>query len=322
VIPLEAPTFNEIRAAESRLTGLALRTPLIRLNYPDAPAEIYLKLENLQPVGAFKIRCLGNILKSTDGEELRRGVYTASSGNSGLALAWLAKRLGIPATVYMPDTAPESKRASIQRLGAEIKLLPFADWWGIICKPTLTGEEGLYIDAVRNPAAIAGNATIGLEILHDLPEVDTIIVPFGGGGVSCGIASAIRALKPDTRVIAAESEMSTPFSSALEAGKVVTVECKPSFISGIGALSMLPEMWPLARRMLDGSVVCSLASVADAVRILFECNRVVAEGAGATSLAAALSVKADGPIVCVITGGNIDKAHMVTILEGGIPATT
>ena len=319
---LNAPTIDEIRAAESRLAGLALKTPLIRLNYPDSESDIYLKLENLQPVGAFKIRCVGNMLKSTDPEKLRRGVYTASSGNSGYALAWLARRLAIPATVYMPDTAPKSKNLSIQRQGAAIKLLPFADWWEIISEQGLAGEKGLYIDAVRNPAAIAGNGTIGLEILADLPNVDTIIVPFGGGGVSCGIASAVRALKPDTRVLAAESEMSTPFSSALDAGNVVSVECKPSFISGIGALSMLPEMWPLARRLLDGSVVCSLASVADAVRILFECNRVVAEGAGATSLAAALSVKADGPIVCVITGGNIDKAHMVTILEGGIPATT
>lgn len=317
---VEAATMDEIRAAESRIAGLALRTPLVRLNDPDTPADIYLKLENLQPVGAFKIRSIGNILKSTRVEKLRGGVYTASSGNSGYALAWLARRLGIPATVYVPEFAPEGKCASIRRMGAEIKVLPYADWWDIICNHTSAGEQGLYIDAVCDPAAIAGNATIGLEILQDLPDVETVVVPFGGGGVSCGIASAIRVLKPDTRVLAAESEMSTPFSSALEAGQIVQVENKPSFISGIGASSVLAEMWPLTRRMLDGSVVSSLRDVADAIRILFDSNRVVAEGAGATALAGALSVDSGGPIVCVISGGNIDRAHMITILEGGVPA--
>jgi len=318
--PVQAPTADEISAAESRLAGLALRTPLIRLNYPETEAEIYLKLENLQPVGAFKIRSMGNILKSTDAGKLRHGVYTASSGNSGFALAWLARHLGIPATVYVPDTAPEGKIASIRRAGAQIKVSPYADWWDIIRNHGLDSEQGFFVDAVCDPAAIAGNATIGLEIVHDLPGVGTIIVPFGGGGVSCGIASGVHALKPDTRILAAESELSTPFSSALEAGRPVAVEQRPGFISGIGGLSVLPEMWPLARRLLDGSVVSSLPAVADAVRILFEFNRIVAEGASATALAAALSMKADGPIVCVITGGNIDKAHMITILEGGVPA--
>jgi len=318
---VEASTLEEIRAAETRLAGLAIRTPLIRLNHPDTSTDIYLKLENLQPVGAFKIRSLGNIIKSTDAGKLRRGVYTASSGNSGYALAWLARRLGIPATVYVPETAPEGKRASISRMGAQIKILPYADWWDIICSHSSPGEQGFYVDAVCDPAALAGNATIALEILQDLPEVDTIFVPFGGGGVSCGIASAVRALKPDTRVLAAESEMSTPFTSALEAGRPVAVDNKPSFISGIGGLSVLPEMWPLTHHILDGSVVSTLAAVANAIRILFESNRVVAEGAGATALAGALSIQADGPVVCVITGGNIDKAHMITILEGGVPTT-
>ena len=316
---VQAPTLDEIRAAESRLAGFALRTPLIRLNHPDTQADIYLKLENLQPVGAFKIRSMGNILKSTDPQKLRHGVYTASSGNSGYALAWLARRLGIPATVYVPETAPEGKCALIRRMGAQIKMSPYADWWDIICNHQSDGEQGMFIDAVCDPAAIAGNATIGIEILQDLPDVDTIVVPFGGGGVSCGIASAVHAQKPDTHIIAAESEMSTPFTAALQAGRCVAVENRPSFISGIGGLSVLPEMWPLAQRLLNGSVVSTLAAVADAIRILFEFNHVVAEGAGATALAGALSVQANGPIVCVITGGNIDKAHMITILEGGIP---
>lgn len=317
---LDAPTIEEARAAESRLAGLALRTPLIRLNHPDKSIEIYLKLENLQPVGAFKIRSVGNILLSADAEELRSGACTASSGNSGYALAWLARRMDIPATIYVPDTAPEGKCASIRRMGAQVKVLSYAAWWDIICNHNPDGEQGFYIDAVANPDAMAGNATIGLEILEDLPDVDTIVVPFGGGGVSCGIAAAVKVLKPGTRVVAAESETSTPLTAALEAGQPVSVEHQPSFISGIGALSVLPEMWPLVNRLLDGSVVSPVPAVADAVRMLFEHNHVVAEGAGAAALAGALSVEANGPVVCVITGGNIDKAHMITILEDGVPA--
>ena len=314
-----APDMDDIMAAEARLAGLALRTPLVRLNYPDTPAEIYLKLENLQPVGSFKIRSMGNILRSADPQKLRSGVYTASSGNSGYALAWLAQRMGIPATVYVPENAPAGKRALISHTGAQIKALPYADWWDVICNHSASGEQGLYIDAVCDPAAIAGNATIGLEILHDLPQVDTIVVPFGGGGVSCGIAAAVGLLKPGTRVLAAECEMSTPFTSARAAGQAVAVENRKSFISGIGASTVLPEMWPLVKRLLSGSVVSPLNAIADAIRILFECNRVVAEGAGATALAGALTVQASGPVVCVITGGNIDKAHMMAILRGGVP---
>lgn len=311
--------MDDIRAAEARLSGLALRTPLVRLNYPDTSTEIYLKLENLQPVGSFKIRSMGNILLSADPQKLHSGVYTASSGNSGFALAWLAQRMGIPATVYVPENAPAGKRALISRTGAQTKALPYADWWDIICNHSAPGVQGLYIDAVCNPVAMAGNATIGLEILHDLPGVETIVVPFGGGGVSCGIAAAVGKLKPGTRVLAAECEMSTPFTSALAAGRAVAVENTRSFISGIGASTVLPEMWPLANRLLSGSVVSPLAAIADAIRILFECNRVVAEGAGATALAGALTLQASGPVVCVITGGNIDKAHMMTILGGGVP---
>lgn len=317
-----AALMDEIRAAESRLAGLALRTPLIRLNAPDIAAEIWLKLENLQPVGAFKIRSVGNILKSTDPEKLQGGVYTASSGNSGYALAWLARRLGVAATIFMPETAPRGKCALIRRMGARVRVVSYSDWWDIICNHEAAGQSGRYVDAVCDPAAIAGNATIGLEILQDLPGVDTIVVPFGGGGVSGGIASAVRILKPDTHVFAAECETSTALKSAFEAGQIVNVEHQPSFISGIGSTSVLPEMWPVLQQLLDGSIVASLEAVAEAIRILFESNRVVAEAAGATALAAALPLTANGPVVCVITGGNIDRDHMITILQGRVPGVT
>ena len=170
---LEAPTLDKIRAAQARLAGLAIKTPLIRLNYPKAQSEIYLKLENLQPVGAFKIRCVGNIIKSASTEQLENGVYTASSGNSGYTMSWLAQRLGIPATVYVPDTAPKTKCDAIRRVGAELKPLPFDDWWEILVNHHVPGEAGMFVDAVCDPAAMPGNGTIGLEILDDLPDVDT-----------------------------------------------------------------------------------------------------------------------------------------------------
>jgi threonine dehydratase len=318
-VNIEAPSLDQIRLAASRLSDLAIRTPLIRLNYLDTPSPIYLKLESMQPFGVFKIRCMGNVIKNASEEQLKHGIYTASTGSGGYATAWLANRMNLPASVLMPDSAPPGKCEAIKALGAEIKFMSYPKWWDIICGKAPAGEPGLYIDPVKDPAAIAGNGTIGLEILEDLPDVKTIVVPFGGGGVSCGIAATMQALKPDTDVIAAESEASTPVTSAFAAGKPVTVDYQASFISGIGGLSVLPEMWPMVSGLLNGSVVSSLEAVCDAIRMLFKYNRVVAEGAGATSVAGALNLESEGPIVCVVTGGNIDQADMVTILEGGIP---
>ncbi len=305
------------------MEGLAIRTPLIKFNSPDVSGGIYLKLENLQPIGAFKIRSLGNALKTLNRHTLGAGVYTASSGNSGYALAWLAAQMGIPARVYAPDDAPEGKCQAMRSAGAQVIPLPYEDWWSIICEEGLKKDPGLFINAVGNKAALSGNATIGMEILEDLPETDIIVAPYGGGGVCCGVASAITALKSSARVFAAESEMATPFTSAKRAGMPVRVEHQPSFISGIGSVSVLPGMWPLASKLLAGSVVSSLKEVCAAVRQLFEHNRLVAEGAAATALAGALTLArehaAEGPIVCVITGGNIDKRHMIDILSGRIP---
>jgi threonine dehydratase len=310
------PTLQEIRAAATRLAPHIIRTPLLRLNLPDRPDEIYLKLENLQPIGAFKVRPMGNALLTVDKNVLRHGAYTASSGNAGLGLAWMADILGISARVYAPDTAPESKLEAMRRFGAEIHLLTVDDWWKIIvnsCHPT---DPGFYVDAVRSPSAMAGNGTIGLEIAEQLSDVDRVIVPFGGGGVACGIAAAMRALKPDVKLIVAESDAATPVTAALEAGRPVAVTVRPSFISGAGAPSVLEEMWPLVSQSVDGTIVSSVTEVADAVRLLLEHNHVIAEGAGAIALAAALSGEdGTGKTVCVVTGGNIDRSVLSKILN-------
>jgi threonine dehydratase len=307
----------DIRAARERLVGAAIRTPLVRLNVFDAPAEIYLKLETLQPIGSFKIRGAANAIALATQAQLAKGVYTASAGNMAQGVAWSARRLGIPCTVIVPDHAPETKLAAITRLGGKIIKVPFDDWWQIIVTHQFPGVEGLFVHPVSDPAVMAGNGTIGLEILEDLPEVQAILVPYGGGGLSSGIASAIRALKPDTKVFACEVEGAAPLAPSLAAGAPQPVTYTPSFVDGIGSGSVLPDMWPLVSRLLDGSIVMALAEVAAALKLLAERNRVIAEGAGATALAAALSGKAgSGKVVCVISGGNIDLGKFCAIVSG------
>ena len=290
------------------------------MNVEDAPAEIWLKLENLQPIGSFKLRGAGNAMALLPRERLAQGVYTASAGNMAQGVGWNAERLGIPCTVIVPETAPKTKLAAIERLGARVLKLPYARWWQVLEDHGYPGIEGCFIHPVSDETVIAGNATIGLEILEDLPDVDAVVVPFGGGGLSCGIGAAIQALRPETRVWACEVETAAPFSASLAAGKPVAVPHTSSFVDGIGGRSMLPEMWPLASTLLAGSLVTNLVQVAAAVKLLAERNRVIAEGAGATSVAAALTGQAGaGKVVCVVSGGNIDPARLATILQGEIP---
>ena len=297
-----------------------IRTPLVRLNVEDTRAEIWLKLENLQPIGSFKLRGAGNAMSLASREALAKGVYTASAGNMAQGVAWNARRLGIPCTVVVPNSAPQMKLAAIERLGAKAVPLPYARWWQVLEDHGYPGIEGLFIHPVSDPAVIAGNGTIGLEILEDLPDTDAVVVPFGGGGLSCGIAAALGALRPKAKVFAAEVETAAPFAASLAAGRPVAVEHTPSFVDGIGGKSMLPEMWPLASALLAGSLVMSIPEVAAAVRLLAERNHVIAEGAGATSVAAALAGNAGaGKIVCVVSGGNIDPAKLAKILQGEVP---
>jgi len=317
---LEPPSLEEIRAARERVAGVATRTPLVRLNVENAPAEIHLKLENLQPIGSFKLRGAGNAMAMADEAELARGVCTASAGNMAQGVAWCARRRQVPCTVVMPDHAPRTKQAAVERLGARAIKVPFDVWWQTLVDRRHPGVEGVFIHPVSDRAVMAGNGTIGLEILEDLPDVDAVVIPFGGGGLSCGIASAVRALRPQAKVYACEVETAAPLHAALQAGAPAPIEYRPSFVDGIGGKGVLAEMWPLARRLLDGSLVVSLDAVASAIRTLAERNRVVAEGAGAAPVAAALSGRAGGgKVVCVVSGGNIDLATLALILQGGVP---
>ena len=315
MIPLKA-----IQAARERLrlADAALRTPLLRLPIDDVPAEIYLKLENLQPIGSFKLRGAGNAMARAGRAALAQGVYTASAGNMAQGVAWNARRLGIPCSVVVPDHAPATKLEAIERLGGRVVKVPFERWWDVIITGEFEGLDGLFIHPVRDADVMAGNGTIGLEILEDLPDVAAVVIPYGGGGLSCGIASALRALKPETLVYAAEVETAAPFSASLRAGAPVEVDYEPSFVDGIGGKSVLPEMWTMARALLDGSLVVSLDKTRAAIRLLAERGRVIAEGAGAAPVAAALAGHAGGgKVVCVVSGGNIDSDVLAGILASG-----
>lgn len=318
--PTEPLPLEAIEAARERIAGLAIRTPLIRLGVPDAPADIYLKLENLQPIGSFKLRGAGNAMRSAAPAALADGVYTASAGNMAQGVAWVARELGIDCSVVVPDHAPQTKLDAIERLGARIVRVPFDRWWRVIQEHRFDGLEGHFIHPVCDPSVIAGNGTIGLEILEDLPEVDAVVVPYGGGGLISGIGSALRAGSPKTRLFAAEVETAAPLRASLEAGEPRTVDYKASFVDGIGGKSVLVQMWPLVSELVGASLVSSLDAVAAAVRTLVERNRVVAEGAGAASVAAALGGGAGrGTVVCVVSGGNIDASKLATILSGQTP---
>ena len=310
----------EIQAAQERIKGKVNRTPLLRLYYDEFPGEIYLKLENLQPIGSFKLRGACNAMSMATKEMLADGVYTASAGNMAQGVAWNARAMGIPCTVIVPDHAPQTKLDAITRLGGKYIKLPFAEWWQILVTRKYKGIKGLFIHPVSDLPVIAGNGTIGLEILEDLPAVDAVIVPYGGGGLISGIASAISALKPGTKIYASETSTACPLSGSLEAGSPQKTEYTPSFIDGIGSAGLLAEMWPLVSSLVNASIVVTPEKIAKAIKLLIQRSRVVAEGAGGSSVAAALTGKAGhGKIVCVVSGGNIDLGKIAKIINDEAP---
>lgn len=232
-------------------------------------------------------------------------------------MAWMAKRIGTTATAVVPEGAPESKLQLLRALDARIISQPFAQWWSAVTSGDHPQLDSVYIDAVRDPAAFAGNGTIALEILEDLPDVDAIFVPFGGGGLACGIANALRAWRPAVKVIVCELETAHPFKAARAAGGPVDSPCDPGFVTGVGFGSVLPEMWPIASRLVDDTLTVSLSEVVSAIRLLAEGNKVVAEGAGAIAVAAALSNRHRfGNVCAVVSGGNLDPALLAKILRG------
>jgi threonine dehydratase len=305
-----------IEEARRRIADAAIRTPLVRLNVPDAPGEIYLKLENLQSIGSFKIRGAANAIGGLPKEQLERGVVTASAGNMAQGVASCARRLGIPCTVIAPSTAPETKINAIERLGGRVVKVSFDEWWRTFEQRSYPGIEGTFIHSFDDTDVMAGNGTIALEILEDLPDVDAVIIPWGGGGLTCGLASALRQLRPACKIFTAEVATAAPLAASLAAGSPTVIDYQPSWVDGIGARAVFPQMFERARALIDGSLIADLDSVANALRLLAQHNHIIAEGAGACPVACALSGAAPpGKLVCIISGGNINLSKLATILS-------
>jgi threonine dehydratase len=307
----------DIEAARARIAGSVIRTPLVRLYVEGAPAEIYLKLENLQPINSFKIRGAINAVMLASPGDRAKGLVTASAGNMAQGIAWAARALGIPATIVVPEAAPEAKLSAIERLGGQVLKVPYDEWWNIIVTSQVDGVEGLFVHPAQDRAVMAGNGTIGLEILEDLPDPDAVVIPYGGGGLTGGIASAIKALRPRTRIITAEPETAAGMAAAFAAGHPADADYRPSFVDGAGGRRVLDSVWPLVQPLVDDALAIPVAEVAAAVRTLAERVRVIAEGAGALAPAAALSGRAGtGKVVCVVSGGNINLSKLTEILGG------
>ena len=308
-------TLAEVEEARRNIHSVALRTPLIRC-HAEAPCELYLKLENLQPIGSFKIRGAANVMARTPWEKLARGVLTASAGNMAQGVAFCAQRMGIPATIVAPDTAPATKIRAVERMGGRVIKAPFAEWWNTFETRSYPGVEATFIHAFDDPHVMAGNGTIALELLEDLPDLDAVVIPWGGGGLSCGIAAVLRARVPKVKIYAAEIETAAPLAPSLAAGQPRTVEYQPSFVDGIGGKMVFPSMFELAKKLLDGSLVVSLKEAAHAMKLAAERNRVIIEGASACAVAAALSGRAgSGKVVAIISGGNIDLDRFAEIIS-------
>lgn len=317
---LRLPTEDDVAAARNNILGRAIRTPLLKLNAENPDCNIYLKLENLQPLGSFKIRPAVNVLRTMVPERLQRGVLTASAGNFGQGLAFAAREIGVPITVIVPESSAAIKATALASLGATVVRVPFDEWWAALTRRSFAGAEGVFVHPVAECAVVAGNATIGAEILEDLPNVEAVVVPFGGGGLISGIGSVMRRLGRTVRMIAAESAASQPAAAALANGGPITVRHIQSFVDGMGSTTVLEEMWPLVRQSVDAAVCVSFAQIADAIRVLATRHHVIAEAAGAASVAAAMAGMAgSGKIVCIVSGGNIDAAKLGAILNGQNP---
>ena len=311
IIPL-----TEIHEARRVIAKTAIRTPLVRLNLLDAPAEIYLKLENLQPIGSFKLRGAANAIARLSPERLERGVVTASAGNMAQGVAWCARELGVSCTVIAPSSAPDAKVHAIERLGGRVIKVSFDEWWRAFEERSFPGVDGTFIHSFDDPLVMAGNGTIALEIIEDLPDVDAVVIPWGGGGLTCGIASAMRQLRPSCKVYTAEVATAAPLAASMSAGVPTAVEYQPSWVDGIGAKAVFPQMFERARALIDGALVADLNSVAAALRLLVTNNHIVAEGAGACPVACALSGNAGtGKLVCIISGGNINPGKLADLLR-------
>jgi len=300
--------LSEIKAARERIAKMIVRTPLVRLELGADSPDIRLKLENLQPINAYKLRGAANAVAMLPESERKRGVWTISAGNAGQGVAYAAKQAGVPCTVVVIETAPDSKIERMRALGAKLIPVPYDVAWRALEERSYPGAAGTFVHPFDDHNFIAGHATMGLEILEDAPDTAAVIASIGGGGLITGVASAIKALKPEIRIFGVEPETAAPAALSFAKGSPqIFKDWKASFVDGAGGQSMFPRMWERMKPMVDGYIVVSLDETKEAMRLMAERTRIISEGAGALPVAAALSGKAgNGPIVAIVSGGNID----------------
>ena len=315
--PVRPIELSQIRAAHERIAKTIVRTPLIRLQLGPEFPDIFLKLENLQPINAYKLRGAANAVAALSAADRKRGVWTISAGNAGQGVAYAARAAGVPCTVVVVETAPKSKLERMQALGATLIPVPYEVAWKALDERSFPGVDGTFIHPFDDDDFIAGHGTMGLEILEEAPDVGGVIASIGGGGLVAGVASAIKALKPEVKVFGVEPETAAPAALSFEKGSPQTFpNWKASFVDGAGGQSMFPRMWERMKPIVDGSIVVTLEETKNAMRLLAEKARVIAEGAGALPVAAALSGKAGkGPVVAIISGGNIDLQKFCELIS-------
>ena len=314
--PVQPIELSDIEAARRNVAGTVLRTPLVRLDLGQGGSDIRLKLENLQPTNAYKIRGAANAVAKLSDEDKAKGVWTISAGNAGQGVAFAARAAGIPCSVVAIETAPQTKLDRMRALGATIVPVSYAEAWKAAEAHSFPGLNGTFIHPFDNQDFIAGHGTMGLEIIEDAPDVQTVIAAIGGGGLITGVGSAVKALRPDVRVLGAEPETAAPYAFSLcEGAPRKFPDWQASFVDGAGGQSVTERMWQRMNPIVDGSITVTLEQTREAMRLIAEKSRTISEGAGALALAAALTGEAgDGPIVCIVSGGNIDLAKFAELV--------
>ncbi|MBA2434143.1 MAG: pyridoxal-phosphate dependent enzyme [Verrucomicrobiota bacterium] len=315
--PVRPITLNDIREARERIASTIVRTPLVRLELGPEYPEVWLKLENLQPINAYKLRGAANAVAMLPETERARGVWTISAGNAGQGVAYAARKAGVPCTVVAIETAPAAKIERMRALGAKLIPVAYHVAWKALSDRAFPGAEGTFIHPFDDHNFIAGHATMGLEILEDAPETKMVIASIGGGGLITGVGSAIKALRPKIKIFGVEPETAAPMALSLAEGRPQCFkDWKASFVDGAGGQSVFPRMWDRMQPLIDDSLVVTLQETREAMRIMADKARVISEGAGAMPLAAALTGQAGpGPIVCIVSGGNIDLQKFCELID-------
>jgi threonine dehydratase len=314
--PVRPIAIEDVEQARERIAGTVLRTPLVKLDLGGGSPEIWLKLENLQPTNAYKIRGATNAVAHLSDEQRAKGVWTISAGNAGQGVAYAARQFGVPSTVVAIETAPQTKLERMRALGAAIVPVSYEQAWQSAEAHAHPGLDGTFVHPFDNHVFIAGHGTMGLEILEDLPDVRTVIAAIGGGGLITGVGSAIKALRPEAKVLGAEPETAAPYALSLrEGGPRRFTDWQPSFVDGAGGKSVTERMWQRMQPVVDGTITVTLDQTREAMRLIAEKTRTIAEGAGALALAAAVTGEAgEGPVVVVVSGGNIDLAKFAELV--------